>query len=122
LDFASDCLRPGDVAYVSAGIRVYPGTRIAEVAAREGALPADGQGSLDPTFYLSPAVDLEWLLRELRQAAAHDPRIVLPSTLQGRLLNAARRAGVLVGLRQPLWRHVASARRLGKWLPRFRGR
>jgi radical SAM superfamily enzyme YgiQ (UPF0313 family) len=66
---------PGAVAVFMTGIRVLPGTRLARDAVRDGELARDADLSA-PTFYLSPAVDEDWMLRRINDALGRCPGIV----------------------------------------------
>lgn len=50
------------VMFPYAGMRIYPHTRLAELAAKEGAIGRDDD-LLGPTYYLSPDFDLEQVRR-----------------------------------------------------------
>ncbi len=83
------------------GIRVYPGTRLHEVALREGVV-APGQSLLPPTFYPAEA-ELKGLAALVSSAAAERPGWVAPG------LGINSRPKVLALLRAtlprgPLWR------------------
>ena len=117
LQFAGSVLRPGDAAFFTVGLRVYPGTALAESARREGLL-AEDVDLLRPTFYVSPGLDVPWLLERLREAARLNLGFVQPLARPGALLRAARRAGYLLGMRPPIWKHVRTVRRLTRLLGR----
>lgn len=60
-----------DMLRLSAGIRIYPATALAEIARREGVIsPSDDL--LMPRFYLTPDLD-GWLQDRIKQAAAGKP-------------------------------------------------
>ncbi|MBI5017231.1 MAG: radical SAM protein [Deltaproteobacteria bacterium] len=111
LRFAETSLGPSDAAFFNVGVRVYPGTALEGIARDEGVL--DGtEDLLDPTFYLSPALDPEWLLRTVNRAVGGNPRFLGPSMPLRWLLPLVRRVGYAAGLRPPLWRHSGRLRRL----------
>ena len=62
-----DGLSP-DMVTLKAGIRIYPGTRLEELARQEGMI-GDGQDLLRPAFYLSPSLD-GWIHEYLEETAA----------------------------------------------------
>ena len=55
--FARRTLRPGDVAYINVGIRIYPGTELENIARRQGLLNCSADEMLKPAFYFSPELD-----------------------------------------------------------------
>jgi radical SAM superfamily enzyme YgiQ (UPF0313 family) len=69
LSFA-DSLEP-DSLRVTAGIRIYPGTALAGVAAAEGVV-APGDDLLHPRFYLAPGLE-GWLPERVAAYAASRP-------------------------------------------------
>lgn len=84
----------GPVAAVL-GIRLYPGTRLFERAIEEG-VTTPQVDPFPPRFYVSPALNLEWLLgRLLGYAAAHRSFILVGETneLEPELAKRMRRRG-----------------------------
>ncbi len=114
LRFANACLRPGDAAFFSVGIRVYPGTAIEGRARAEGQL--DGDGLLHPMFYLSPELDAGWLMDVLRSSARQNMGFVMPDSVSVPFLPTVQALAYRFGLRPPLWRHASRLRRILKLL------
>lgn len=112
LRFANGCLRPGDAAFFSVGIRVYPGTEIEKRARTEGQL--DGDGLLRPRFYFSTGLDPGWLMDVLRTSARHNMGFVVPDSLSAPFLPTVQTLAYQFGLRPPLWRHASRLRRILK--------
>src|SRR5450631_4326535 len=61
LQFAQKNVRPKDVAFFNAGIRIYPGTELETIARTQGLLSLPAEEMLTPVFYMSPEVDTDWL-------------------------------------------------------------
>ncbi len=117
LEFAEQALRPGDAAFFTVGLRIYPGTALEASARAEGVL-SDDADLLRPTFYVSPDLDVPWLLEQLRDAAHRNLGFVQPLARPGALLRAARGMGYLTGMRPPIWRHARKVRRLTRLFSR----
>lgn len=61
-----------DAIKVSIGIRIYPGTALADEARKEGIItPSDTL--LEPRFYITPGLDEEWIRQTAEQYAATRP-------------------------------------------------
>lgn len=106
LQFAATQIRPRDVAFFNAGIRIYPGTKLEAIARRQGVLSRSPEEMLSPVFYLSPEVDPRWLERELRQSMKSRMNFIDMDTIGLSWLPAINRVGYRLGLRPPLWRHT----------------
>lgn len=59
---------------LTAGIRIYPGTQLAKIAASEG-YPVLPENLLDPHFYLAPGM-VGWLLPKLREWQGSHPYVI----------------------------------------------
>jgi radical SAM superfamily enzyme YgiQ (UPF0313 family) len=96
----------GCVAIFMTGVRVLPGTALARQGRREGWLAPEADLA-EPTFYLSPAVDEEWILARIGRALARNPAIVHAAEEGGstyeRLVD---RALCLLGVAPPYWRFL----------------
>ncbi|MBI5441387.1 MAG: hypothetical protein HY900_09280, partial [Deltaproteobacteria bacterium] len=117
LAFAAARKRPRDAAYLSAGIRVYPGTRLEAIARSEGVLDLPAAEMLRPTFYVSPPLGGGRLLRLVRAAVSENPHFYGPGALPGWAMPAVRWAARARGWALPLWQHT---RRLRSMLGYFR--
>ncbi len=90
------------------GIRLFPGTRLAEVAAASDCIASD-ETMLEPTFYLAETVRPD-ILDVLREHAAHQRHWILPGSnvnINPRLQEKLRR----FGLKGPLWEHMQVRRK-----------
>jgi radical SAM superfamily enzyme YgiQ (UPF0313 family) len=88
------------------GIRVLPGTELAEQVASGGGRAANGDLA-EPAFYLSPAVDEEWVLRRISAAIGRCPATVHAAE-EGRsgYARVLDRALHLLGVAPPYWRFL----------------
>ena len=88
------------------GIRVLPGTALARDAVAAGALAAE-RDLAEPTFYLSPAVDEDWMLGRINRAMRRTPAIVHAAeegmSTYERIVDRALAAA---GVAPPYWRFL----------------
>lgn len=112
LDFARRQVRPGDAAFFSVGIRIYPGTGLERLARREGVLTGGAEELLAPVFYLSPSIDPSVLQQAVQAAVIERPNFIRTGMPTLRLLPGIRVLAGAVDVRPPLWRHTATIRSL----------
>ena len=55
------------VSFIFMGIRILPGTHLAETAIKQGIISRD-QGLLEPVYYIAPGIDKQWLKNTLNNA------------------------------------------------------
>ncbi|MBI5638703.1 MAG: radical SAM protein [Nitrospinae bacterium] len=111
LAFAEDAVRPGDLAYVTCGIRLYPGTPLEKTARAEGLLTATPEEMLEPVFYRSPAVPLPAMLAMVEDAARRNPHFHIAGERLPRFAPQLLKIGGMLGLRPPLWRYSPMMKR-----------
>ena len=111
LDFARRHIRPHDVAFFNIGVRIYPGTELERIARKESQLESDPLEMLEPVFYLSPEVDMEWMRQELATALRQNMNFLSMDSLCLPFLPAIYRTGKYLGIRPPLWRYARLVRR-----------
>ena len=111
LSFAEQCIPPKDVAFFNIGIRIYPGTELEHRAREEGVLSSPPSEMLEPLFYVSPALDLNWLTETMRQTMATHMNYINSNTIGLSFLPAMNRLGYRLGVKSPLWRHTRYIRR-----------
>lgn len=114
--FAEQYIRPEDTAFFNTGIRIYPGTELEHIARKEGVLSVPSEEMLEPAFYLSPALDRDWLSNTMRHALSTHMNFIDSGSLGLSFLPAINRLGYRLGVRPPLWRYTRSIRRLLKSL------
>jgi radical SAM superfamily enzyme YgiQ (UPF0313 family) len=120
LAFAATAVRPTDVAFFQIGTRIYPGTALEPLARRQGVLTAEPDAMLQPVFYVSPDVPLDWLEAELASALRGHLNFISGDSLHLPLLQTVLRVSWRLGVRPPLWRHTSAVRRTLQWLGLYR--
>ncbi|MDG6026531.1 MAG: radical SAM protein [Candidatus Brocadia sp.] len=111
LHFAEQFIRPKDVVFFNIGIRIYPGTELEQRARKEGVLALTAENMLEPVFYLSPDLELDWLTDTIHNALATHLNYIDSDTLSLSFLPILNRLGYRVGVKSPLWRHTRFIRR-----------
>lgn len=111
LEFARKHIRPQDVAFFNAGIRIYPGTELESLARIQGVLTRPAAEMLAPVFYLSPELDAGWLDQELKNAMKSQMNFINMAAMGHSLLPIIHRVSHKIGLQPPLWRHTGIIRR-----------
>lgn len=111
LDFAKNVVRPRDVAFFNTGIRVYPGTGIEDIARRQGVLDLPPEKMLEPVFYVSPEVEVDWIRAKVKEAMAIHLNFINGDSINLPFLPALNFLGKKLGLRPPLWKHSRKIRR-----------
>ncbi|UPU36999.1 cobalamin-dependent protein [Geomonas paludis] len=102
-----------DAAFITTGIRIYPGTGLHRLALREGRVQADDD-LLMPSFYFSPKLTPERARVLLESGVRHGRCIHLTDT-QAPVLGTLRRIGTALGLPTPFWRYAGYAQRALRW-------
>lgn len=90
------------------GIRIFPHTRLAATAKREGRIAAD-EDFLEPVFYLADAV-AEELLPFLKAYAKHHPTWIFPG-LEINMNTALQEKLRRFGVKGPLWEYMGIHKR-----------
>jgi radical SAM superfamily enzyme YgiQ (UPF0313 family) len=103
LDFFHRFTGPGDVAFVSNGIRIYPETAMARIALAEGVIRSEEE-LIEPKFYFSKGLDPDWLHETMKAFARTDARLVTSESSQSPLVPFGLRMLALMGVRKPFWR------------------
>jgi len=113
-DFINNCTNRKDSVYITAGIRIYPGTVLQEIAVKEGIVaPADSL--LQPSFYFTPGLAPQRAMELLRNGLVDSTRCIFPSDTECRALGPIRRLGTMLRLPGPYWRYA-------RYLHRFAGK
>jgi radical SAM superfamily enzyme YgiQ (UPF0313 family) len=103
------------------GIRILPGTDLAQRAVTEKYIAADCD-LCEPVFYFSPDVDEQWALDRINQAIARCPTIVHGAEENGsRLERAFNQALYWMGVAPPYYRFLPTFLRIPP-LPALRAR
>ena len=111
LGFAAWRLGRGDAVYLTAGLRIYPGTTLQRIAIDEGVIAPDDP-LLVPRFYFSPALAWDAAVSRLRAFSADHPRFMFSADSRSRLLPYLTRAASLLRLPRPHWQHMGVFQRL----------
>lgn len=117
LQFVKHNVRKSDLAVLSIGIRIYPGSRLARIAETEGQIAAD-EDLLAPKFYKPRAISLSEIEELVQPAVKKLPNVLLSSEVCGYMPlimfgNAIKQA---FKLRQPLWRAAPLVNRIKRGL------
>ncbi|MBI5099427.1 MAG: lipid biosynthesis B12-binding/radical SAM protein [Nitrospirae bacterium] len=97
------------VAFIFMGIRILPDTHLAHIALKEKVLSADN-GMLKPVYYISPAIDRDWMEKTLTEAFAAIRHCVFPPDTFDtslRMLHKMGYSGTLWDLLLPDKKHPA---------------
>jgi radical SAM superfamily enzyme YgiQ (UPF0313 family) len=111
LRFAEKFIRPQDVAFFSIGIRVYPGTELESIARSQGMLTLPASNMLAPLFYVSPKVEADWVMGQVKQSMNSHMNFMNGESMSFPYLPQISRLGHRLGLKPPLWRHTRFIRR-----------
>ena len=113
LAFAGARLARGDAAYLTVGLRIYPGTTLHRIALDEGVVAA-GDALLDPAFYFSPGLDRDEAVATLARFARGQPRFMFSADSRSRVLPWLTRAAVTLRLPRPHWRYMGVFQRVSR--------
>ncbi len=111
LRFAETFIRREDIAFFSAGIRIYPGTELESFARKEGLLSIPSHEMLPPVFYNSPMVDYHWMKKQIYETMNTHMNFINSGSIGLPFLPVIHRMGYKLGLRPPLWRYTRPIRR-----------
>jgi radical SAM superfamily enzyme YgiQ (UPF0313 family) len=103
--FINNRIAGKDGAFITTGIRVYPGTGLQERAIRDGIVEADDT-LLMPRFYFTPRLAPEMARDILQQGLVNGSRCIFPSDTRFSSLMALRRVGTFLRLPGPFWRYA----------------
>jgi radical SAM superfamily enzyme YgiQ (UPF0313 family) len=109
--FAEKFIRPQDAAFFNIGIRMYPGTELEAIARRQGVLSRPSDSMLAPVFYVSPEVEADWIMGQVKQSMNSHMNFMNSDSLSFSYLPQISRMGHRLGLKTPLWRYTRFIRR-----------
>jgi len=113
LRFAAWRLRRGDAVYATVGLRIYPGTTLHRIAVDENVVRRDAT-LLEPTFYFSPSLSMDWSVARLRRFAADHPRFMFSADSQSALLPWLTRTASALRLPRPHWQYMGVFQRVAR--------
>ncbi|HKG95541.1 MAG TPA: radical SAM protein [Gemmatimonadaceae bacterium] len=113
LRFAAWRLGRGDAVYTTVGLRVYPDTTLHRIAIEEGVVQY-GDSLLAPTFYFSPRVAFDDVVRRLKRFAREHPRFMFSADSRSPLLPLLTRTASLLRLPRPHWRYMGVFQRIAR--------
>ena len=105
VNFINNGIAGKDGAFITTGIRVYPGTGLQERAIRDGVVEAD-DSLLMPRFYFTPELAPQMAREILQQGLVNGGRCIFPSDTRFSSLATLRRMGTLLRLPGPFWRYA----------------
>lgn len=111
LRFAETAVRPGDAAFFTVGIRIYPGTELEAIARKQGVLFRERGEMLMPVFYLSPDVHANWIIHQVNNSLSANMNFLCAESLSVPYLPQLNRLAHRFGLATPLWRHTGRIRK-----------
>jgi radical SAM superfamily enzyme YgiQ (UPF0313 family) len=100
-----------DGAFITTGIRIYPGTGLHELALGEG-MAAEAENLLMPKFYFSPLITPQQARATLQNEVKDLSRCIFLSDTRQSSLGVLRRLGNMIGLPTPFWRYAGYMNRL----------
>ena len=103
--FANRSICSKDAAFITTGIRMYPGTGLHRLAVAEGVAHA-ADGLLMPSFYFSPKITHQRAMELLQSGLSHPSRCIFLANTRSRSLAPLRRLGTMLGLPSPFWRYA----------------
>jgi radical SAM superfamily enzyme YgiQ (UPF0313 family) len=111
LRFAEKEIRQKDAAFFNIGVRIYPGTELESIARKQGLLSLPADEMLSPVYYVSPEVDADWIVGQVKNSMSGHMNFMDSGSLSFPYLPQINRLGYRLGLKTPLWRHTRHIRR-----------
>ena len=105
VDFVNRSMAKKDAAFITTGIRIYPGTGLHELAISEGMVGA-ADNLLLPSFYFSPEISPQKARETLQEGVRDLSSCIFLSDTQQSFLGTLRRMGTMIGLPSPFWRYA----------------
>jgi hypothetical protein len=111
-EFIDKRVNPQDMAYLAAGIRIYPNTELHTIALAEGSVKK-GDSLLRPVFYVSPEIGREKIGSMIRDASRkmHNCIPASESTPPPDMLRTAMELRQKGNLQEPMFRTLMRIRR-----------
>jgi radical SAM superfamily enzyme YgiQ (UPF0313 family) len=116
LDFIDTYINPDDLVYMAAGLRVYPGTPLEEIAIREKLLQPDQSLLYPPLFYFSEKIPQQRLVQRIREVSAERINCVYSAETRppAEMLQQAQKLRSEQKLKEPMFRTLLRVRK--EWM------
>jgi anaerobic magnesium-protoporphyrin IX monomethyl ester cyclase len=111
INFINTRMAAKDAAFITTGIRIYPGTGLHAVALREGVVEASSD-LLMPAFYFSRRISPEQARNKLLNEVRDLSRCIFLSDTRQQSMSGWRRIGTALGIPSPFWRYAGYMNRL----------
>lgn len=111
VSFLNSCTGKKDGAFITTGIRIYPGTGLHRLALRERMVEQDDD-LLMPRFYFSPELTPQDAGNMLQNGVADLTRCIFLSDTRLGSFAPLRRLGAMIGLPTPFWRYAGYLNRI----------
>jgi anaerobic magnesium-protoporphyrin IX monomethyl ester cyclase len=105
IDFVNRGIGKKDGAFITTGIRIYPGTGLHDLAIRDAIVDA-ADNLLMPRFYFSPEITPQKARDTLQKGLYDLSRCIFLSDTQQSSLSTLRRMGTMLGLPSPFWQYA----------------
>ncbi len=109
INFMNRGMARKDSAFITTGVRIYPGTGLRDLAIGEGMLAAEDD-LLMPAFYFSRDLTPHQAMEALQKGVSPASRCIFLSETRANSLGPLRRLGTMLGLPTPFWRYAGFAR------------
>lgn len=109
--FLNEKLARKDGAYITTGMRIYPGTGLHELALREGVVTSNDD-LLKPTFYFSDKLTPHKTRELLTKGLSQPQKCLFASETRAPALGTLRRIGTFIGLPTPFWRYAGYSKKI----------
>lgn len=100
-----------DAAFITTGLRIYPGTGLHDLAICEGIVPAS-DNLLLPSFYFSPKITPQLARDTLQKGVSDLSGCIFLSDTQFSSLSTMRRIGTMLRLPNPFWSYAGYMNRI----------
>jgi radical SAM superfamily enzyme YgiQ (UPF0313 family) len=116
LDFIDTYINPDDLVYMAAGLRVYPGTPLEEIAIREKLLQPGQSLLYPPLFYFSEKIPQQRLVQRIREVSAERINCVYSAETRppAEMLQQAQKLRSEQKLKEPMFRTLLRVRK--EWM------
>jgi hypothetical protein len=110
-EFASKYIHPRDIAFFNIGIRIYPGTKLENIAREQKVLTTPAKDMLNPVFYVSPEIQIPWLINKIETTMAKHHNFLCSTSLSHPLVPRIYHWAYRLGVSPPIWRYTRVLRK-----------